>query len=115
MGSEAIISPLSLTIDTRLFSSLFRHLFPGDHDEHGAVLTTGIATSARGTRLLARDLFLAKDGIDYVPGTRGYRALTPDFVARCVSYCAEQNLCYLAIHCHGGNDSVRFSRDDIAS
>ena len=115
MGSTTIKPPVSLTIDAPLYARLFQHLFPGDQDEHGAVIAAGIAISSRGTRLLARDLFLARDGVDYVPGTRGYRALTPQFVAQCVSYCADENLCYLAIHCHGGTDSVRFSGDDMAS
>jgi hypothetical protein len=102
-------------MDAGLYSRLFRHLFPGDHDEHGAVVTAGLAVSDRGTRLLARDLFLAEDGVNYVPGTRGYRALTPEFVAQRIGYCADQNLCYLAIHCHHGDASVGFSRDDMAS
>lgn len=88
-------TPVSLRIDEPLFGQLFEHLFPGDHDEHGAVIAAGVATSDRGTRFLARELFLARDGTDYVPGTRGYRALTPRFVAEVSDYCAEQNLCYL--------------------
>jgi hypothetical protein len=36
----------------------------GDGDEHGAVIAAGTARSPRGNRLLARDLFLAKDGVD---------------------------------------------------
>jgi molybdopterin/thiamine biosynthesis adenylyltransferase len=108
-------TPLSLRIDEPLFRRLFSHLFPGDHDEHGAVIAAGLATSDRGSRLLARELFPARDGIDYVPGSRGYRALTPRFVAEVSDYCATQNLCYLAVHCHGGSDSVEFSGDDLAS
>lgn len=107
--------PISLTIDEPTFRRLYRHLFPGDHDEHGAVLAAGIVETERGTRLLARDLFLARDGIDYVPGTCGYRALTADFVAAQSDYCSTERLCYLAIHNHGGNDSVGFSPDDMAS
>jgi molybdopterin/thiamine biosynthesis adenylyltransferase len=108
-------APISLRIDEPLFRRLFAHLFPGDGDEHGAVVAAGLATSDRGTRLLARELFVARDGIDYVPGQRGYRALTPRFVAEVSDYCASQNLCYLAAHCHGGTDSVEFSGDDLAS
>lgn len=115
MGSEPVKAPVSLTIDSDLYRRLSDHLFPGDQDEHGAVISAGISISSRGTRLLARDLFIARDGIDYVPGTRGYRALTPAFVASCISYCADGNLCYLAIHNHGGSDCVQFSADDMAS
>jgi hypothetical protein len=102
-------------MDEPLYRRLHKHLFPGDYDEHGAVIVAGIAETERGTRLLAREVLLARDGIDYVPGTRGYRALTAQFVAEQSDYCAAQNLCYLAVHCHGGLDSVGFSGDDIAS
>jgi molybdopterin/thiamine biosynthesis adenylyltransferase len=107
--------PISLTIDSMLFRRLHDHLFPGDGDEHGAVIAAGIAHSARGTRLLARDVFLACDGADYVPSSRGYRALTAHFVAEVSDYCARENLCYLAVHCHGGGDAVDFSDIDMAS
>lgn len=108
-------TPLSLIIDELLFKELYDHLFPGDSDEHGAVIAAGIVETDRGTRLLAREIFLARDGIEYVPGTRGYRALTARFVAEQSDYCAAQNLCYLAVHCHGGSDEVGFSSDDLAS
>ncbi len=108
-------TPLTLTMDEQLFNQLQAHLFPGDGDEHGAVIAAGMSETSRGTRLLARDLFLAEDGVDYVPGTRGYRALTADFVAHKSDYCLREGLCYLAIHCHGGYDSVEFSPDDNAS
>src|SRR4051794_30459738 len=97
-------TPISVRMDEPLFRRLSEHLFPGDGDEHGAVVTAGIAETSRGTRLLARELFLARDGEDYVPGTRGYRALTARFVARVSDYCASEKLCYLAVHCHGGSD-----------
>lgn len=105
----------SLHIPEPLFHRLTTHLFPGDHDEHGAVVLAGVAETPRGTRFLARDVVLARDGVDYVPGTRGYRALTTDFVVRVSDRCAREQLCYFAVHCHGGRDSVSFSPDDIAS
>ena len=55
-----------------LYVALMDHLFPGDNDEHGAVIAAGLCESERGTRLLARCLFLARDGVDYVPGNHGY-------------------------------------------
>lgn len=115
MGEIAMKNPISLTIDAPLFRQLHDHLFPGDFDEHGAVIAVGMVETTRGTRLLAREVFLAQDGIDYVPGTRGYRALTAQFVAEHSDYCAAQNLGYLAVHCHGGFDTVGFSSDDMAS
>ena len=74
MDEEAMRNPVSLRIDEPLFRRLYAHLFPGDGDEHGAVIAAGIAKDGRATRLLAREVFLAAEGIDYVPGTRGYRA-----------------------------------------
>lgn len=79
------------------------------------MLAAGIVETARGTRLLARELFLAQDGKEYIPGTRGYRALTPTFIAEVSDYCAREKLCYLAAHSHGGRDRVSFSPDDLAS
>jgi hypothetical protein len=84
-------------------------------DEHGAALLCGIATSDRGTRLLVRDVALAHDGVDYVPGTRGYRHLTGEFVSTQVRRARDQGLVYLAVHNHGGTTSVGFSGPDRAS
>lgn len=105
----------TLTIDEPLFNKLHQHLFPGDGDEHGAVIVAGVVETSSGTRLLARELFLAQDGVEYVPGKRGYRAITAQFVAEVSDYCAKENLCYLAVHCHRGRDSVYFSTDDMNS
>lgn len=102
-------------MDERLSETLTRHLFPGDHDEHGAVITAGISQTSRGTRLLARDLFPATDGVDFVPGRRGYRMLTAEFVRDKIRYCRDEKLVYLAVHNHGGQDSVEFSPPDNSS
>jgi hypothetical protein len=91
------------------------HLFPGDGDEHGAVIAAGMAESSRGVRLLAREVVLAEDGIDYVAGKRGYRMLTASFVTENILRCASDRLVYLAVHCHGRGNSVGFSGDDFAS
>lgn len=98
-----------------LFDKLTAHLFPGDGDEHGAVILAGMCETDREVRLLAREVVIAKDGIDYVPGNRGYRMLTADFVARVSHRCAQENLCYFAVHCHGGDDCVDFSPTDLES
>lgn len=115
MAQNLLTAPVSLTITEPLCARLARHLFPGDGDEHGAIIVAGIVETARGTRLLARDVHLARDGVDFVPGMYGYRALTPAFIARISDICASQKLCYLAVHCHGGSDSVGFSSVDMAS
>jgi hypothetical protein len=95
---------------------LSRHLFPGDGDEHGAVILAGIAnTSSGGVRLIAREVALAMDGVDYVPGRRGYRMLAADFVQKLSDRAADEGLAYVAVHCHGGTTSVALSDDDRRS
>lgn len=106
----------SLTIPESLFELLERHLFPGDGDEHGAVMVAGLHRLADGSvRLLARDVFLAEDGVDYVPGKRGYRMLKAQFIQRHIMSCRDERLVYLAIHNHGGAGRVDFSSDDLNS
>jgi ThiF family len=109
------MKPWTLVLPERMWAPLDRHLFPGDADEHGAVIGATIVETARGTRLLARQLFIARDGVDYVPGARGYRMLTASFVGARVLDCRDDNLSYLAVHCHGGRNTVEFSSDDLAS
>lgn len=107
--------PCSLVLPVHLATRLLAHLFPGDSDEHGAVIAAGIARSERGIRLLGRELYLAKDGVDYVPGQRGYRMLRAEFITPIALNCRDERLCYLAVHNHGGSDAVGFSPDDLAS
>lgn len=107
--------PWRLTIPSGLYSELQGHLFPGDGDEHGAVILAGTCKSDRGLRLVAREIHLAQDGIDYVPGKRGYRMLKAEFIQSRILRARDARLAYLAIHNHGGSDSVGFSSDDMAS
>lgn len=107
--------PWGLHLSPRLADELMEHLFPGDQDEHGAVLGVSVVETGRGIRLLGRRLYLAQDGVDYVSGTRGYRMLTAAFVRDRVLDCQREGLGYLAIHCHGGTNRVGFSSDDLAS
>jgi hypothetical protein len=109
------MKPYRFRISSADFDKLYNHLFPGDRDEHGAVLLAGISESSRETRFLVHQVLLAKDGVDYVPGRRGYRMLTADFVAKASHMAAKERLCYFAVHCHGGRDSVSFSDTDLAS
>lgn len=109
------MTTFSLRMAMSPFSQLMAHLFPGDGDEHGAILSVGIARSKDHARLLVRDVFLAREGIDYVPGQLGYRALSGDFIARISDYCYRERLGYLAVHCHSGRNAVAFSELDLAS
>ena len=93
----------TLAIDGSMYRELTDHLWPGAGDEHGAVIAAGITATSRGTRLLARELFKAVDGVDFVPGRRGYRMLTAEFVSEKIRYCRDAGLTYLAVHNHGGH------------
>lgn len=115
MAASAMTDAWSVTMTGEQWAALRGHLFPGDKDEHGAVLRCGIARGERGNRLLVKDVVLAEDGRDYVAGDRGYRKLTADFVAENIDVCADEQLAYLAIHNHGRGTSVSFSGTDMAS
>lgn len=105
----------SITFSERDYQSLTSHLFPGDGDEHGAVLACGIAETKLGTRLLVREVLAAEDDKDFVAGQRGYKQFVPRFVAEKASYCQANGLAYVTVHNHGGRDAVEFSRDDLRS
>jgi ThiF family len=107
--------PWTLVISGGLFERLHGHLFPGDGDEHGAVIAAGIVHTHRGTRLLAREFFPALEGIDFVPSARAYKRLSPEFVSDKIRYCRDQGLAYLAVHNHGGRGQVAFSGPDLVS
>ena len=115
MASDTVRGPVSLRLPTAMATALDAHLFPGDGDEHGAVLGAAAVRTGRGFRLLGRRLFPAMDGVDYVPGGRGHRMLTATFVRRCALACAAEGLAYLAVHNHSVHDRVAFSPIDMAS
>jgi hypothetical protein len=107
--------PIELRCRQADWDALINHLFPADGDEHGAVLLCGEAKTARSNRLLVREVVPAVDGFDYVPGPRGYRHLSGAFVTRQLRRAKELGLAYLAVHNHGGKNSVAFSALDLAS
>lgn len=94
---------------------LIAHLYPGDRDEHGAILRAGIVETRRGLRLLVRDLALAEPGRDYAGGQYGYRALKPTFIHGQITGCRDERLAYLAVHNHECDDEVAFSGIDMDS
>ena len=109
------VTAWSITFPESVWNRLHEHLFPGDDDEHGAVVVAGIAYRRGELRLLARDVVLARDGIDYLPGNLGYRRLEPRFVRDRILACRDEGLAYLAVHNHRGDVSVSFSPQDLAS
>ena len=90
-------------------------LFPGDQDEHGAILRAGIVRNGSSLRLLIQDVRPAEFGTDYVPGQHGYRALAPTFIHREILQCRDAGLAYLAVHNHRSDRRVGFSRIDLES
>ena len=109
------VTPWRLVLPAKIKAELFAHLFRDDHDEHGAIILAGICQSERGLKLVARELHLAVDGVDYVPGRYGYRRLKAEFIQSRILRARDLKLAYLAIHNHGGSTSVGFSPDDFAS
>ena len=94
---------------------LMAHLFPGDHDEYGAVLHAGIAVCGPELRLTVQNVERAELGRDYVAGEFGYRALNPAFIHRQIVRCRDRRLAYLAVHNHGSDRHVEFSQIDFKS
>ena len=113
MASNASLTPWRLTLPEGMYQTLRKHLFPGDSDEHGAIILAGICDSDRGLRLIARELHLAVDGEDYVPGRNGYRMLRGEFIQSRILRARDMKLVYLAIHNHGGMYTVGFSHGDF--
>jgi ThiF family protein len=104
---------LRLTGDQR--DLLLKHMFCGDGEEHGAALACGVTRSGRGTRLLTREVFLARDGVDFVTSKVAHRALSAEFVARTSDFCCDGGFVWLSVHNHGAGDSVAFSSLDRRS
>jgi hypothetical protein len=64
---------------------------------------------------LAREVILAKDGVDHIPGEHGYRALTATFVRDAALRARAEKLAYIAVHNHFGHLKAGFSRIDLDS
>src|SRR5581483_8348840 len=79
-GEDVMSNRCRLRIARQDFNVLIDHLFPGDDDEHGAVLLAGTSCVAGQLVLHVREVHLAEEGSDYVEGSIGYRALTPVFI-----------------------------------
>lgn len=97
------------------YALLASHLFPGDGDEHGAVVLAGISRPNGVLSLQVREVHLAEEGSDYVEGQIGYRALSPKFIHRLITRARDHQLAYLAVHNHGSDREVAFSAVDLAS
>ena len=97
------------------FLLVYHHLFPGDMDEHGAVLLAGMSSAGGQPTLHIREVHIAREGTDYVEGKIGYRALSPTFIHKLITRARDQRLVYLAAHNHASDRDVEFSRIDLES
>ena len=104
-----------ILVTGELHQRIMEHLFPGDLDEHGAILRAGVVRNGSSLRLLAQHVQPAEFGTDYVAGQYGYRALSPAFIHREILRCRDSGLAYLAVHNHGSDRHVEFSRVDLQS
>ena len=104
-----------ILVTAELHQRIMEHLFPGDRDEYGAILRAGIVRNGSSLRLLVQHVQSAEFGTDYVAGRYGYRALTPTFIHREILRCRDAGLAYLAVHNHGSDRHVEFSRVDLES
>lgn len=108
-------SKCQIRISFEDYKLLMRHLFPGDGDEHGAVLLAGMSCSNGLQTFHVREVHLAEEGTDYVEGKIGYRALSPTFIHRLITRARDQKLVYLAAHNHATDLRVGFSQIDFDS
>jgi hypothetical protein len=97
------------------YKMLTDHLFPGDGDEHGAVLLAGMSCSSAEQTFHVREVHIANEGTDYVEGKIGYRALSPTFIHKMITRARDQKLTYLAVHNHATDLRVGFSKIDLDS
>lgn len=105
-----------ILVTSRDHQRIMDHLFPGDQDEHGAILRAGIARNGSSLRLLVQHVQPAAFGSEYVVGQFGYRALAPTFIHREILQCRDAGLAYLAVHNHLRSDQrVGFSNVDLDS
>lgn len=104
-----------LRIAKKDYELIIGHLFPGDNDEHGAVLLAGVSHADGVLILHVREIHIAHENIDYVQGKIGYRALAPKFIHRLITRARDERLAYLAIHNHGSDQQVDFSGVDLES
>jgi molybdopterin/thiamine biosynthesis adenylyltransferase len=98
------------------YRRLSEHLFPGDRDEHGALLLAGEYRRADGGSLLTvRELHLLDDE-EFPPGRHGYRQLAAAALARVGNRAAEEGLALISAHSHpGSGERTGLSHDDLAA
>jgi hypothetical protein len=97
------------------YELLRTHLFPGDHDEHGALLLAGQhARRDGGTLLTVREVHLLAEE-EFPPGKYGYRQFAAQALARVANRGEQEGLALVTAHSHpGSNARTGLSPDDLA-
>ncbi|HYB23530.1 MAG TPA: ThiF family adenylyltransferase [Solirubrobacteraceae bacterium] len=97
------------------YERLHAHLFPGDRDEHGAILLAGEHHTDTRTTLAVRETHLL-DPHEFPPGTHGYRQFAPGALARLGNRAAQERLALVTVHSHpGAGERNSLSRDDLVA
>jgi hypothetical protein len=97
------------------YDRLHRHLFPGDHDEHGAILLVGERHATDRSTLTVREIHLLQPH-EFPPGRHGYRQFAAGALARLGNRAAQERLSIVTVHSHpGAHTSNALSRDDLAA
>ena len=83
---------------------------PGDSDEHGAVIWQVPASRTVACAWSRASSTWLRTAWTTCPGKRGYRMLKAEFIQGRILRARDRRLAYLAIHNHGGTDSVGILR-----
>ena len=105
-----------LRISQAEYERLTQHLFPGDHDEHGALLLVGAHPRVHGGTLMSvREVHLLAEN-EFPPGEYGYRQLAASALARVGNRAADERLALVSAHSHpGSGEQTGLSGDDLAA
>lgn len=97
------------------YERLHAHLFPGDRDEHGAILLAGEHHTGMRSVLTVRETHLLEPH-EFPPGTHGYRQFAAGALARLGNRAAQERLAIVTVHSHpGAGERNSLSRDDLAA
>jgi hypothetical protein len=104
-----------LRIPASDYERLHAHLFPGDHDEHGAILLAGEHRAASRSTLTVRETHLLGPD-EFPPGIHGYRQFAAGALARLGNRAAQEHLAMVTVHSHpGAGERNGLSGDDLTA
>jgi hypothetical protein len=98
------------------YALLSEHLFPGDRDEHGALLLVGTHQRAdRSLLMTVREVHPLSEH-EFPQGVYGYRQFAASALARLANRAADENLALVSAHSHpGAGERTGLSADDLAA